>query len=352
MNSKDPARRVRRWREFSAAFWLVICSSPSCARPSAPPTSPNQPSTPRVAPSPQALPRLEESVEQLGDQAQVDQHALAKVLKNLARAMQPISAAANLRLTELAQRLDASPPDLLTHAGLLKQSLDVALQGLLAAHVPNETRPAHERGLRALSAAKDAVADVTPLSVQKAPILAALQAATDAVFVARGEPAPFGEAERPQITAAPVGSLEDEIQQASDDVAKLAQADETRPHTALAHALSSLADVIAAADQNAALKPRVDELRFQAERLERGDPLNFGRAGWIQVALTSALDAWEALGYSAEKRAQIWLRNARRAVANLDPRSALSFQRAAIQEAFRATVDAFAAARDIGASSH
>jgi hypothetical protein len=69
--------------------------------------------------------------------------------------------------------------------------------------------------------------------------------------------------------------------------------------------------------------------------------LSFGQAGWVKQALESALAALESLAGDHTTSAQ-WLESAQHAVSGIDAQSGLTFQRAAIQDAFRATVDAFA----------
>ncbi len=326
---------------------IVGCSGAAAQ----PQTFPSRAATHESATSPEALPRLRASVEELSDApAQIDQHKLGKTLEDLAAALEPVSKAGALRLGKIAQTLNTSPADLLTHPGLLKQALDITLQALAAAHgIPSERRASYQRAVQTSSSANDAVQQLVPLSEQAEPIATALRAATDAVFLAQGGEPPFGEADTTDVPAAPLGSFKSEIEQASHDVGALSQAKWMHARVGSARVLSSLAAVIAAADRGGKLKARIDEIRFEAERLEKGDPLNFGQAGWIKTGLTNALDAWEALGYGAATAAPGWLRNARRAVANLSDKEPLTFQRGALQEACRSTVDAFAAAQDLHA---
>jgi hypothetical protein len=66
----------------------------------------------------------------------------------------------------------------------------------------------------------------------------------------------------------------------------------------------------------------------------------FGEASWFKAGLLSALDALDQIGTRREALLE-WSRAARRAVEGIDEHSAFTFQRAAIQDAARATVDVF-----------
>ena len=116
--------------------------------------------------------------------------------------------------------------------------------------------------------------------------------------------------------------------------------------TSAANVLDTLAALTASLDVEQQLKVGVSEIRFQAKRLHRTD--SFVRAGWIARALNAALDGLERLECSQQLEA--WLRAARRSVDVIDDRTTLAFQQAPVQDAFRATVDAFGAAIEPGTS--
>lgn len=63
----------------------------------------------------------------------------------------------------------------------------------------------------------------------------------------------------------------------------------------------------------------------------------------VRSGLGAAVDALASLQPDAAPTTLLWIRAARRAVVAIEPETSLSFQRAAIQDAFRATVDACAA---------
>ncbi|HEX2877565.1 MAG TPA: hypothetical protein VHP33_40230 [Polyangiaceae bacterium] len=269
------------------------------------------------------------------------QRELAKVLQSLGSAMEPLSHATNLRVREVAQRLAGSPPTSLSHAGLLKQALTRVLESLMTTTSPPRRREEYIGALRALRQTAHDLDDLLALANQRPRTVAALHAAADAVFLARGGEAPFGEAKRMEAPPAPLGSFEAELDRAHDEVSRLAQSNLVEARKAAAAALSALGNVVAAADEGNRLGKQIAEIRFEAERLERAHANQFGQSGWIRSGLESAVDALAAL--HGGNRSSPWLRIAQRAVANIEQRSWLSFERAQVQDAFRATVDAFAA---------
>jgi hypothetical protein len=325
-------------------FKWVLCALGvmGCARShAAPPERPSQTSPPRPA-SARSLERLADSVAtfEAGSSAPPQQE-LARVLQSFGSAMEPLSHATNLRIREVAERLAGAPAASLSHAGLLKQALTLLLDALVSIPSPPGRQAEYTSSLRALRESTQAIDDLLALSNQRPRTVSALHAAADVVFLARGGEAPFGAGKRVEAPSAPLASFEKELGRAEDEVSKLAQSSVTGSRLATAAALAALADVVAAADRGERLTKQVVEIRFEAERLERASASEFGQAGWIRSGLESALDALVAS--HPENPSSPWIRIAQRAVANIDERSSLSFQRATVQDAFRSTVDAFAA---------
>lgn len=331
--------RQGRVRRVWVLYFLGVVG---CASSPHPPSQTPRPTEQRRLASARSLEELAASVEAF--EARPDapaQRELAKVLQSLGSAMEPLSHATNLRVREVAKRLAGSPPTSLSHAGLLRQALTRVLESLTTTTSPPRRRVEYVSALRALRQTTQALDDLVALANQRPRTVAALHAAADAVFLARGGEAPFGEAQRMEEPPAPLGSFEAELDRARDDVSMLAQTNLTGAGKAAAAALSALGNVIEAADDGNRLGKQVAEIRFQAERLERAHASAFGQPGWIRSGLESAVDALAAL--HAGDRSSPWLRIAQRAVANIEQRSWLSFERAQVQDAFRATVDAFAA---------
>jgi hypothetical protein len=133
------------------------------------------------------------------------------------------------------------------------------------------------------------------------------------------------------------------IERARATVLELGRARWTNGRQATSRALSALADVLVAADASEGLVAEVRELRFQAERLSRTDTSSLGEAGWVKNALTAALQGLNRVGGEERGASSKWSPAARQAVASIEERSTINLQRAAVQDAFRATTDAFAA---------
>lgn len=320
---------------------LVFVSVMGCASPPQAPIETPQAARQRKLASVQSLEQLAAAMETFeAGPSGPPQQELAKVLQSLGSAMEPLSHATNLRVREVAQRLAGSPATSLSHAGLLKQALTLVLESLVTSSSPPRRQAEYAGALRALRESTQAIDELLALPHQQPRTVLALHAAADAVFLARGGDAPFGEAERTEQPPVPLGSFETELDRARDDVSTLAQTNLTDSRKAAAAALAALGNVVAAADDGKRLTKQIAEIRFEAERLERAQASEFGQAGWIRSGLASAVDALSALHAGTSSP---WLRSAQRAVANIDQRSSLSFQRATIQDAFRTTVDAFAA---------
>ena len=153
-----------------------------------------------------------------------------------------------------------------------------------------------------------------------------------------------GEARAPLSPGSPA-DFAAAVSSARSKIDQLARGD-TSGTTALAGAaLSALADAIEAApDKPERIGNLLAEVRFEAERLSRADPLSFDHARWMQAGLATAIDALEALPRGSARHMRPWLAAARRATDAIDADGFLSFQRPAVQDAFRAVVDGFAAA--------
>jgi translation initiation factor 2B subunit (eIF-2B alpha/beta/delta family) len=332
--------------KFERGTWaLYFASVIGCATSNnTPPEEPLPPATPRQLAPERALDRLGASVEALETNTSAPApRELAEVLQNLADAMERLSHATNLRVQEVAQRLAGSSPASLSHAGLLKQALTLVLQSLVTIPGPPGRQTEYQSALRALRESTHAIDELATLPNQRPRVLAALHAATDAVFLAHGEEPPFGEPERLEQPPEPIGSFETELERARDEVSQLAQTKQIHSSKASAQALTALANLVAAADTGNRLDKQVAEIRFEAERLERAEPTEFGQTAWIRRGLESVLDALAALYERAHTHPSPWIRTARKAVASIDEQTSVSFQCAAVQDAFRATVDAFAA---------
>lgn len=340
-----PPSRTRPKRQFFGPLALGACVAlgNGCTPP--PPAYAPQASPESLAQSvpKQSLSALVNRVDAIGDDATYDQTTLADLLEDMGRALEPISHAGRLRVHEVARLLAGSPANSLSHAGLFKQGLELVLKALVPFSTPPARANDYRVALQALSQSTGAVQDLVPLVDQRTRATAALRAAVDAIFLARGGEPPFGEAESLDVPSTPLGPIDVELEQARADISKLARIPAMGSAPATGRALASLAQVLAAADSGEKTKAAIAEVRFEAERLKRGnETLKFGQAGWARAGLISVLDGLDDLQHGPAKMPSAWSQIARAAAVSIDERSSLVFQRPAIQDAFRATVDAFA----------
>ena len=124
---------------------------------------------------------------------------------------------------------------------------------------------------------------------------------------------------------------------------KLARAKWTNGQEGSSLVLQALADVIVAADASKALAQHASELRFEAERLRDASRPTLGQPASVKRGLNIALDCLDRIQGRDDDQSSNWTRVARQSVATIEERSSIGLQRGPIQDAFRATVDAFAA---------
>lgn len=112
--------------------------------------------------------------------------------------------------------------------------------------------------------------------------------------------------------------------------------------TAAGQVLMALADAIDSLPGSAAAKVQkdVEEIRFEAKRLQRSDHFSFGNSRWIKLGLAAAGDALARMTSSGE-RWHYWVEAGRQAGDPIDPNASLVFQRAVLQDSMRVLVDAF-----------
>jgi hypothetical protein len=185
--------------------------------------------------------------------------------------------------------------------------------------------------------------------------VAPVQSATPAAEpTSREEPAAgaaHAEALTPQpstttaATPPPTTSREALLERARAQLLEVASADFTNVRERTSHLLYTLADLARMMDPGATKQRDVQEIRFQAERVARTDA-SFVRTVWIERALLAALSVLEESAAAARlPELDDWITTARSAVNAIPDHSSLAFDQAPIQDALRATVTAFAAAR-------
>lgn len=299
----------------------------------------------RATKSREPLERLAESVEALDcDAPGLDFQATSAVLANLADSLDLRTQVLDTRpqkIRDAARALASSDP----HSPpleTLRDALASALSSLLAAPGPLERQQEYRVAVEVLSHSFDALRATDESAAGCESAIRALRAATDATFLAlHGDP-PFGEGETKREDPHPLSSMRDGLESASASVLALGQAKWRHAREPAARSLLSFAEMAAAGDCTGNAVKAVEHIRFEAERLTRSDALSFGQPGWIKSGLVAALDALDALESPAQQRTPSITSAARRAVGSIDTHELLGFQRAAIQDAFRATLDAFA----------
>jgi hypothetical protein len=78
---------------------------------------------------------------------------------------------------------------------------------------------------------------------------------------------------------------------------------------------------------------------FQAERLRRNVGFALGGSGFLEAGIAAVLDGLDVSFLGNQRLLVPWMEAARKAVAGIRERESLSFQRATVQDAFRATID-------------
>ncbi len=266
--------------------------------------------------------------------------AVSRAMRELSRALRPLAAEAASSVRHAGERLEAAAPSSLSHAGLIKEGLQSLLTAMLRLPAPAGRSDEYRQALQALTHALKGIRPVAPLSEQRAAVGASFRAATDAVLLSHGREAPF------RVPSAPSPReplpVELELEHARLRVLELARARWTNGREGASLALRALADVMVAADQKGTVSEQTSELRFEAGRVGDTTSSGLGVAASAKRGLTLALDGLERILGRAEEESSSFSRAARQAVASIDERSSIGLQRGPVQDAFRATVDAFA----------
>lgn len=285
------------------------------------------------APSTATLDLLSAAVRQVSATADDPSHRqIIAALRRLAEVVEKLSAptdAAGIRFA--ADELDATTEESMEHADLVLRALRDAQHAL-------DLSPVSKRRdvLTALATADDAIGNIEPdrpLLDQQPVIVDALEAVTNAAAVVRGAPPPFGiaEAKPPEPDRSPATALAD----ARKHALALARSGWMDVRPAASSFIADLANVLAACPGT---RDQVTKLLLESERLAHATLGGYEEARWIKGALGVAIESLQTQVGGAGAG-----RDARDAIANIDVRSSLAFQRATIQDAVRATLDAFIA---------
>jgi hypothetical protein len=303
------------------------------------PRRPASASVAEPAPAPRVHQELTAAVKRLSSGAIADQEVKRQALVALAHALE--STVVNETFTgdtvrELASGLGRAPTT--PRAGQrFHEAFTSVLATLAASSSPASTTVTYRRALSALASAVNALGDGKGLT-DHADEVVAFRAATDAVFLLGGHTPPFHQAaEAGAERSNGLKSYEAEVAEARRDVVELARTSWPQAHIAAARALTALADAVELIE---ACDPSADAatVRFEARRMRwtRGAGVLQSRS--IQTGLSVVLDVLERVETAASAGAT---KAARVALGNVNPYGSLAFQRAAVQDAFRATMGVF-----------
>ena len=150
------------------------------------------------------------------------------------------------------------------------------------------------------------------------------------------------------VVALPEGSASDFAACAVEvraTVRKLASANYPDERSSVTKALTAFADCVAQApDKPDEVARLVGEVRRETKRIREASSVEPKLAGWIKSALIAVVDAIDALPVDRGDYDATWVTPARRAAGAIEGDEALVFQRAPIQDAFRAAADAMVVA--------
>ncbi|HEX3852460.1 MAG TPA: hypothetical protein VHW01_15930 [Polyangiaceae bacterium] len=357
-----PIREGRFDALRATLFGVLLLAAPGCARPGSCPAQAPEPigaervpkSARRLAPAHAPLQRLATSVEALEcTRSGLDLGAASDAFSSLADALELPRGSGDLAAQEVrndAHVLAADSEAAKAPQEAIRDALTIALQTLLAKAEPARRQLEYRNTVGSLARSVAGVSGVASDRESCRFVVDALRAAANAVFLAlAGEP-PFDEQQLGSPGLQPLVSMSEGIEPARAAVLALGEAHWEDAPEAAAQALRTFAAMVRAGDCTGRFTSQLSELRFEAERLTRSDALSFGQVRWIKAGLVDALDGLdvdarrapvEHSGTSSNHVGSALIDSARKAAANIDGTDLLGFQRTAVQDAFRATLDAF-----------
>lgn len=217
--------------------------------------------------------------------------------------------------------------------------LDVALDSLSASVGNDAQRRAYVRARRT----EHAFVSDKPLQHQRPEIADALRALTNLAARLHGatplfEVAPHDFASAPETFAERVRTAERRVGELGRE------RDWTAAGTAATRALDAFADALEVAPVSLSA-PRwsaaVTKVRYAALELEREGDISVQRSTHIKAGLLAAIGGIEQLADPGPRMYEISIKAARAAAKAIDPGTSFVFQRGVIQEAFRATANAY-----------
>ena len=258
---------------------------------------------------------------------------------DLAAALDALPGAANLAampVRDAAHCLETVDAGVQRRTECIVRGLDTAMHVLIGRTPPPGSERPYTRVLAALGSRLQSLSSGRSRADRRESVQSAFHAALDAVRVASGEGCVPMELDAG--TRAPKSTSE-ALATARNAVLELGRSRWSSANELTAASLDSFADVVAAMDCTRRFEHELSSTRFEAERLRRGKSSPFSTASWLKAGLTAILDTAAALSSSAGDAAVPWDRTARSALDGIELHTGLVFQRAAVQDAIRTTLD-------------
>lgn len=342
------AGRVSR-RVGSKLGWLALvvagvsCGGSKSSGPAATSPEPSlEPAQRKLEELPDVALRLKQRVEQLSLHPDgATPQALAATFQLLASSVAPSSQAEARTIRAAAGELNAARADAEGGSRLAVRALRPVSSSLSSPPAGRgtfgqEVQPEFEALLRAIDAE-------STLDEAREEIVAALRAATNLVYVAHREPPPF-EVSGPMVRRLPP-TLCAGAERARESVAALAQASSFEARARAAEALNTFADALAIRSSASAASDDIRAIRFEASLLQREG--TFDGALVVKNGLSRVVSLLASA--TNGERVEAWVESSRKAVDAIET-GFVSFERAAIQDAFRQIADTLTIlARDEGA---
>jgi hypothetical protein len=201
----------------------------------------------------------------------------------------------------------------------------------------------YDAAVALFSVAVDALAAAPAPDRERAPLVRALRAATNVVFVAQGQTRPYD----------PRSLLVNDERDAPGDFAyateRARRATLVLARTGWASRDTPLEALEALEAAVRALGPRVraqaNLIALQATRWRGASFFSFSRSGWMKDALTAVVDALEQEGRATSLGP--WLERARQSIDSMDPDTGIASQPAAAQDALRSVADLLEARAEV-----
>lgn len=339
-------RRMRCLAWLVCPMLVAACGS-STPKPRAPTAPPATAKTTAKPEPPKQLGELRDAIAAVptsgGDS---DHEEVAASLDLLASVLRVDARDAAERIDADVKALRQSPVGARTHAELVKDALGAAVEAL-GSLVPQQPDGELQASLVAAQRSYAALDANAPLARQLTTVAATLRALANVVALHRGVARLFPVTEDSQIAVGyDAQRFRERVRQLDRHVKAVARERNWKPAgDEAARMLDTVGDVIEVAPLSlpaARWRTLAVAARFSALQLDREGEISLQRSDRIKAGLQAAVDALATVrGVDANPALEALVDAARDGVEAIDPGTAFVFQRGAIQEAMRATADAY-----------